>query len=114
MTERITEVEFDGYALDSKAALKANRREMWRTRCERAGLYIEQWPFWVEEEKRAERLIWQACDEIYEQRKANLKARVKSLSAEGRAHYFRSVGLDEDTDPEAYLAGSLHGYRAGG
>lgn len=82
------------FELPSKIQLKANRDSVWMGLLFQNGLDIQKVTWWPQAEKDLEQQLWAKADADYEQRKAELKQQLQSLSPEERAIYWQEIGIE--------------------
>ena len=93
--------------LESKAQLKAHRRRIWNALLKTNSLFIEEYPWWTDEEKELERQLFTEADKDYEKRKKTLKSDIKKLPVNSQAIYFHDIGIDTATNIDEWLNESL-------
>ena len=94
------------FGFESKSQLKATRKGIWKGLLLRNGLDLEMYPWWTQEEKDLERILWIKADEDYETRKSKLKTQIDVLSVGDKAIYFKEIGI-ESQDTNIWLKPSL-------
>lgn len=83
------------FRLESKIQLKATRKMIWKKLLANNSLDLDFHPWWPEQEKTLERLLWSEADGDYENRKIKLKEDLNGLTPKELKIYFEEIKEDE-------------------